>query len=267
MDGSSGNIISAEQQQQMEQQFGIYDADAHPFFFRARNITSVTGNTGSGKSTLIAKILRDRNELIKPSPQAVIYVYNSHQPELFNQITEWCQGTPVKFTTDMFEYQTLVPPNQQQPTVLVLDDQQPAVADSGLKGVRMMTEDCNHRNLKIFYVQQSMYIHSKYNTALNRQAKYCIMFSNRRNPYEEQQLGKECLQLNADQLSVLYKDAGKYTNRPYLVYDNHPDTSEFCRLTTNILATDKPKFFYYPYRQSGGGVSANSGKRGGRGGR
>ena len=77
-----------------------------------------------------------------------------------------------------------------------------------------------------------------------RQAKYIMLFQNRRNVYESNMLGRE-LGLKPEDMKYMYKDAAQYVTRPYLLFDCDPDTDEKRRILVNFLPYLEPKFFYY----------------------
>src|SRR5579859_2832516 len=100
-----------------------------PFYFKPGRIISVIGPTGVGKSHLVAKILRDRNQLVKPKPHKVLYVYNIWQEDLYKQIAEWCPHVEfVRGLDNLWPKISAVTP-ATAPTILVLDDQQQQIAD------------------------------------------------------------------------------------------------------------------------------------------
>jgi energy-coupling factor transporter ATP-binding protein EcfA2 len=226
--------------------------DQTRFNFTAGKIVSVIGPTGVGKSHLVAKILRDRNELITPFPTKIIYVYNIWQEDLFREIENWCPGI-VTFVQGLDELQKFVfpPPSTSSCTVLVLDDQQQALLDSKDFGITLMTAGIHHNNILCFFIGQSLYLKAKHTTLVNRNSSYVIMFRNKRSMYECERMGQQALQLSSNQVRRLYKDACQYTPHCYLLYDLNPDTSEFRQLTTNILSTDSPWFFYYITEEHG----------------
>lgn len=48
----------------------------------------VAGVKGSGKTTFTKHLLKERNWLIHPTPQRVIWYHAWHQPDLINKLTE-----------------------------------------------------------------------------------------------------------------------------------------------------------------------------------
>ena len=222
---------------------GIVIPNQESFHFRLPSIVAVVGSTGSGKSQLVGRILRDRRQLIRPAPMHVIYVYNIYQRELFDKIRDWCGGDEnITFVQGIGELQKMT---IRPRTCLVLDDQQQSLADSKEFGIQLMTVGMHHTEMIVFFVCQSLYLKSKYNTTIQRQSSAVIIFQNRRNMYEAESLLRQTLQLKPHEVRSLFKHAAQYNPRPYLCIDCAPETPEHRRLTTNILADDSPHVFYY----------------------
>jgi energy-coupling factor transporter ATP-binding protein EcfA2 len=215
--------------------------DQDRFRFTPGKIVSIIGPTGIGKSHLVAKILRDRDELIRPTPTNMVYVYNIWQTDLFRQIEEWCPG--ITFIQGIEKLQTYVYPADRS-TILVLDDQQQQLLDSKDFGVQLITVGVHHHNIMCFFIGHTLYPRARLAQLANRNTSYFIIFKNKRSMYECERFGRQQLQLTPYQVRYAYKVASKYTDRSYLLYDLNPETPEFRQLTTNILNTDEPKFFY-----------------------
>jgi len=213
-----------------------------PFHFICPNIVAVVGPTGCGKSQLVARILRDRHELIRPPPDAVYYVYSIWQENLFAQIKQWCPE--VQFVHGVDELQR-IDFNPNLCTAVVLDDQQQALLEAKEYGVNLMTTDVHHKNIIMFFICQSLFFRSRHNALVNRQASYVIMFRNKRSMFEPEQVGRQILQLKPCEVHSLYKDASSYRDYSYLLYDTNPETIEHRQLVTSILTDDDPKVFYH----------------------
>lgn len=217
--------------------------DQERFHFKFEKLVSVIGPTGCGKSILVSHILRDRHQLMRPTPTRIIYVYNIWQDDLFKKIQRWCDGK----VTFLHGFQALRSVNfsRNDANLVVLDDQQQQFLDSKEFGHQLVTVDVHHKNMLLIWIGQSLFIRARNATLVSRQTMYTIMFLNRRDMYECEYIGKKALQLKASDVRMLYKDAARYSARPYLLYDLNPETSEYRTCTTNILNTDSPYFFYY----------------------
>jgi hypothetical protein len=225
------------------QEKGLLFPDQTQFMFRIPALVSCVGPTNVGKSWFVARCLRDRKYLIDQPPDIILYVYNIYQEKLFEQIKQWCPGM-VTFLHGLDELKKIkFSPDVR--TAIVLDDVQQSLSDSKDFGYELISCMMHHHNLLIFYICQTLYLKSRHNTAINRQSSYVVMFRNKRNIYEAQALGRECLQLKPREIQWLYKDISQYNARPYILIDCKPETPDYRQITTNILATDWPKIFYY----------------------
>jgi hypothetical protein len=180
-------------------------------------------------------------------------VYSIWQDKLFEQIKHWCPET--QFVHGIEELQKI----EFSPgicTTIMLDDQQQALLESKQYGVQLMTVDVHHKNIILFFICQSLFLRSRHNALVNRQASYVIMFRNKRSMYEAELVGRQIMQLKPFEVHALYKDASAYRDHSYLVYDTNAETNEYRQLVTSILADDNPKVFYHISDDNVGGIPA-----------
>jgi hypothetical protein len=211
---------------------------AETFKFKSPNLLVISGSTMSGKSYLCSKIVLARNEIIEPTPERVIWVYGIWQDELFRELQENVPG--IVFCNGMDELRKMELPSN---SLLAIDDCMTSLADS-TEAVDLFTKQIHHKKLFVIYMVQSLYMKSKYNTLLQRQAGYIILFQNKRNAYETQQLGRE-LGLTPTDIKYLYKDASKYLKRVYMLFVCVPETPENQSMLIHFLPDQHPKFYYY----------------------
>src|SRR5271170_3530895 len=112
-------------------------------------------------------------------------------------------------------------------------------------GVQLVTAMMHHYNLFLIYICQSLFMKSKHNAMMSRQASYVILFRNKRNMYEAEALARQ-IQLESRDIKYIFKDLSQYTHRPYLLVDCRPETTNYRGLTSHILSDEAPKFFYQP---------------------
>jgi NB-ARC domain len=212
-----------------------------PFYFKLPALLVISGATGSGKSTIAAEICRYRNEIIKPQPQVIIWVYNVYQDELFKQVLEHAPGT--LFVQGMEEFRRIKLSTGVHHLV-ILDDMLAQIVDSKEHGIQLMTTEVHHRSLFCIFLVQSMYTKSKFNSLLMRQARYLLIFENKRNSFEVNMLGRE-LGIRSVDIQRMFKDASGYLKRVYLLFDCDPDTADNRRILIHFLPWQKPRFFYH----------------------
>jgi hypothetical protein len=210
------------------------------FYFKSPALLVISGSTMSGKSFMCSKIVLAREQIIKPTPKKVIWVYGIWQDELFEQLR--AQVPDIVFCNGMSEFHNIqLDPDDN--ALVAIDDCLTSVSDS-TDAVNLFTKTIHHKKLFVIYMVQSLYMKSKYNTLLQRQAGYIILFQNKRNGYEAKQLGKE-LGLTPTDVKYLYKDASKYLKRVYILFVCIPETPETKSMLIHFLPDQQPKFYYY----------------------
>src|SRR5215469_8634870 len=147
-----------------------------PFCFELPGSLIISGVTGVGKSHLCAQIVKYRNEIICPKPTVIIWVYNVYQSKLFDDIKATCPECVFVHGWDEFKKITL---SKNVNHLLIIDDLI-SLGDSK-EAVDLFTCKVHHYNIFLIYLIQSMYYRSKFNALLMRQAKYIILFQNKRN--------------------------------------------------------------------------------------
>jgi hypothetical protein len=210
------------------------------FHFKSPNLLVISGNSMSGKSTLASKIVYDRNYIIRPAPQVVIWVYTIWQDELFKELKRMVPN--IVFAHGIEEFQK-IQLSKNVHHMVILDDCMTCVSDSS-EMVNLFTRKIHHYNIFLIYMTQSLYMKSKYNTLIQRQAGYIILFHNKRNNYEANNLGRE-LGLTPTDIKYLYKDAARYLKRPYILFVCVPETDDKQSMLIHFLKDQHPKFYYY----------------------
>ena len=192
-----------------------YGKFRHPF------TALCVGATMSGKTHFIIKLLANRDEMIVPKVQRVIYSYKKYQP-IFDTLkdVELVQG--MNFTLD-----------KKISTLLIVDDQMATVENEKL--TELFTVNCHHDNTSIIFVSQNLFFQSKaYRTAcLN--AQYLILFRSPRGTSQIHHLARQMFV--GEKAKSMVKVFEIATEKPfsYLVVDLKPDTPQSLRLRSNIL--------------------------------
>ena len=210
------------------------------FHFRLPNLLVIVGSSQAGKSVLASEIVKANREIIRPTPQVIIWVYTIWQEDLFKKIRERTPG--VIFCNGMDEFNK-IELSKSVNHLVVLDDCMTCVSDSS-EMVNLFTRKIHHFNIFLIYLAQTLYMKSKYNTLIQRQAGYVILFENKRNNYEANHFGRE-VNLKPSDIKYLFRDAAKYLKRPYILFVCVPETDEQRSMLIHFLPHQHPKFFYY----------------------
>ena len=187
----------------------------------------VAGASQSGKSTLTAKLLKRRSEIISPPIDKIMYCYQEFQPKLFGEIKacipsiEFKQGLPTQFIG---------------PLILILDDLMLDVAKSE-EMVKAFTVYSHHNNVSIIFLTQNFFEKGK-TRSITLNCKYIVVFKNPRDTAFVNVLGR---QMNGGKnnpvLQYAYNDtmSKKYG---YLVIDLDQQQNDSFRFRSSLFPED-----------------------------
>lgn len=194
----------------------------HPF------TAVVAGATSSGKTTFLCHLIRQREQLITPVPERVIYSYKSYQPvfETLDSQVELVQGQSYKL-------------DPSRRTLLIIDDQ---FADKNEQLIDLFCVHSHHKNTSVILVSQSLYFDDKSYRIACRNAMYTILFKSPRDRRCVRHMAQEMFDpAQARSMMDAYQEA---TSQPfgYLVVDMRPDTPACIRLRSNVLQHEGKMF-------------------------
>jgi GTPase SAR1 family protein len=188
----------------------------HPF------TCMVSGPTGCGKSTFVAKLIERRHDKIYPPPDKIVWCYSEWQP-LYNTLlhgVEFHQGLPQNL-------------NPEEKTLVILDD---LMTDINGDVSELFTKGSHHRNISIIHIVQNLFHQGKEHRTISLNCNYMVIFKNPRDASQINYLSKQMHPGEASYMSEVYRDA---TKKPYgyLLVDYKQETEENLRLRTNVLDT------------------------------
>jgi len=196
-----------------------------PFKFPFRIL--VCGASQTGKSTLIAEIIKRRSESIDPCPQRIIYCakYKDSVPESIKNIVEYLNEIP---SDDFF-----LSLNNEVRTVFILDDfmhegiQSDAILNMVLGG--------RHVNLGIIFLSQNMFAKGKYSRDISLNCNYIIVTKNVRDCTQLGYLSRQVFPKEKNFLPDIFKNFLKQPF-PYLLLDLRVDANDYIRVRTDIFS-------------------------------
>lgn len=188
----------------------------------------VAGSSGSGKSHLIAKILRNL-EIIVPQPRKIVWCYDDWQPlysELssdanLNRILSFVKGTP---TDDLFSL-------KDGHTLVISDDLQGESSVAFLN--KIFTKKSHHTNTSFILCVQNIFLKNIRTATLN--AHYLFITKNPRDKNQITVLGSQILGRGKGSFLVdAYEDA---TKEPYsyISINLRQDADERGRIRGNVF--------------------------------
>lgn len=206
--------------------------------FKAPFTCIVSGSSGSGKTTFVERLLKERNEIIHPSPLNVLYCFG----ELTPKILEWKQrqhyGITVHYGFPLEETIKSMLPN----LLLILDDLLTDLEENIKLVNKLFTRGSHHWNLSIILITQNIYDKSLRLLRLN--SHYLVLL---RNPQGQDQIRTLSHQMYPGKRKYFLESYADATSKQfsYLFIDIHPGTPDIQRLSTNIFNNER-RIFYIP---------------------
>ena len=192
---------------------------------------SVTGISGSGKSTFVYKLLKHKNSMFDTHPSKILYCYGVHQPlfeEMENTLSaiKFHKGLPSPTLLEEFSY---------APTcnIIVLDDLMDSVVSNG-EMEKLFTLGAHHKRLIVIYLNQNMYCKGSKSRTINLNTHYLVLMKNPRDLSQIQCLSRQVFPGKSKLLMEAYLDCMKIPYN-YLVVDLSPQSSDDMRLRSAIF--------------------------------
>lgn len=187
----------------------------------------VSGPTGSGKTQLLTRLIKQARSISNPSPEEIIYCYGAYQQAFvaLEPYVTFHEG-PIDVLRDI--------PNDGKHRWLILDDLMSEAGNSS-EMTSLYTKHSHHRNISVFFVLQNLFWKGGRTMSIN--SHYFFLFKNPRDNTIVTNLAKQMYPGNVRFLTEAYKDA---TKKPYsyLMIDVKQNTRDKCRVISGF-ATDK----------------------------
>jgi hypothetical protein len=193
----------------------------------------ISGPSNSGKTTLLLKILRDRNYLIDPKPARVLYCYgeyNSQIPLLQRSGILVHKGPP---TDEMIQ-------SIQKPALIILDDLLYTIDEAFLSN--LFVKKIHHNNLAVIMLVQNLFDKRIKVARINSQ--YIVLMTAPNAALQVRNLGVQIFPKELQFFLRAYKNAVESQKYGYLFLDLHPASDPLLRVRTNIFKDDEEKVLY-----------------------
>ena len=128
----------------------------------------VAGPTGCGKTTFVARLLRNASAMIDPPPERVTWYYSEWQKayenlaDIPNMRLE--EGLPTSF-------------DNGKRGLVVLDD---LMAETDSRVTNLFTKKSHHSDTSVIYLVQNLFSKNKESRTISLNAQYMIVFKNPR---------------------------------------------------------------------------------------
>jgi len=200
---------------------------------------SLSGSTGSGKSTWIFKLLKHSKLMMKIAPHRILYCYGVWQ-DLFNEMEK---------TIPNISFHEGVPSAEQinnfadgNHNIIILDDlMTECIKNNDVE--LLFTRGMHHKKLSVIYLNQNLYAQGKYSRNITLNTFYLIIFQNLRDRSQIQKLGQQLFPGQGEVLMEAYKDCMQ-NKFGYLVIDLAPHTDHQLRLRTEIFPNEITKIYH-----------------------
>ena len=188
---------------------------------------SITGTTGSGKTTWLYRLLQNKDSMFSNPPTSILYCYGAWQP-LFNDMEsaldiDFHKGVPTeKYLSDFS--------NPEESKLVVLDDLMGEIAnDQSIQD--LFSKGSHHLNLTVIWLSQNLFYQGKVMRTINLNTHYIVLLKNPRVQQiqtlsTQMGLGKSLLESYHDCMKSAYG---------YLVVDLCPHSVDDYKIKTNIF--------------------------------
>lgn len=181
------------------------------------SVMVVAGASGSGKTTFITKLLKEKHLHFSQIPQQINWHYGEIEPKLDMSGINLVKGLP-----DINDVKAN--------SVIVIDDLflEAAKNDSI---TNLFTRVSHHQNCFIIFITQNIFHQSSHNRTRNLNTQYLVLF---KNPRDKLQITTLQRQMCMPHLLEAFQYATK-SSFSYLMIDFRPETPDDLRLRTGIL--------------------------------
>ena len=205
-----------------------------PPIFSAPFTLICSGATGSGKSKWVQKLIQNRDLLISPKVDKVLYCYGIINPSLLEMKREGVEifkGFPSE--EKIRSYKNLL---------LILDDLMSDIDKAKPFLDSLFSKISHHQNISVIFITQSLF--HKDLRLLRANTHYLVLL---RNPSAQLQIRTLASQMYPGKYKHFIESFEDATSKPfsYLLVDSHPQTENEARLSTNIFPGEK-RIFYLP---------------------
>ena len=193
---------------------------------------TVAGPSQSGKSTLVEKIVKLRDEIFTEKITKVIW-YCSYMPTNKIDGVTYLVGLPNDINDRII-------PN----CLVILDDLMHELSKSNML-TTLMTKAVHHLPMTLIYITLNIFQKSVDTKTRRLNTNYLFLFKNPQDKTQIDYLGRQMYPQDKNFLSLAFEDATKYPFS-YLLIDSNQETPDEVRVRTNIVKESVMKV-YVPF--------------------
>ena len=213
------------------------------FKFKDGTGCQVLGPSGSGKSSLLLRIIKYRNELFTPRvPDVVIWCHSGlEQKTLFQHLKEICPH--IKFVVGLEELKK-INFNPKLFHLLVLDDLYVECANSDFVN-ELFYRGNHHLGIFTFLVMHNTFTRGKWSLDIARNSRYAVLFNNKRDRRGQEAFARNVAGIKPADFHEIMRLVTKRNPYGYLVFDLHPATGQDFSTLTNITPDELPNIYFH----------------------
>lgn len=201
--------------------------------FKAGCSHLISGQSGSGKSRFIYKILKNKDVMFgQDEPKAIRYYYGIWQ-SLYDKMKEEIDG--ITFHQNLpTEEEVLEFTSSDQHTVIVIDDLQDQACNSSVVEL-LFTRISHHRHCTCFYLLQNAFIQGSKQITIGLNAQYICIHRSPRSIGQLNLINRQIFTNSKHILADAYSDVMKRDNFGYILIDLTPHCPDELRIRTRIF--------------------------------
>lgn len=195
----------------------------------------ISGPSMSGKSSIVFKIIKFRDEVIKGKIKKVLYCLPP--------------GQTIK-TPDYIKADKLVSFHEGIPdvsilsadTLLIIDDLMDSLSADMMS---LFTRNSHHLGISVIFLTQNLFFGAnKFFRTVSLNTRYIICT---KNPRDRLQMSTLASQIYPENPAFVKKAFSEATRKPfgYLIFDATQTCADHLRFRTNIFPTDKPQNIFF----------------------
>jgi len=164
--------------------------------FVANSNILVVGCSGSGKTTTVLRIVKER--LVDPMPTKIFYMYGAYQKEF----DVWQNSKSLPKITFVEGLDLGVIDQHAEPKLLIIDD---LILDLDKQLAQHFIAGSSHKNTTTIFMSHSLFLNNELYRLISNNSQYIILMKNKRNISQVSTLGRQILGPRQDLLLAAYK--------------------------------------------------------------
>ena len=191
--------------------------------FIANSNILVVGSSGSGKTTAVLRIVKER--LIDPFPKKIFYLYGAYQSEF----DAWKKDETNPKITFIEGLDLSVVDQYEEPKLLICDD---LILELDRKLAQHFIAGSSHKNTTTIFISHSLFLNNELYRLISYNSAYILLFKNKRNFAQVTRLGRQILGSRFELLTSAYKYVKPYD---FVLLSFHPLVPEELLVTTDYF--------------------------------